>query len=135
MLRRAILAALLLAGCHTGSANTMAGAGVTSALALGASAANRVSGGCYAVCTNGTTCNPRTGWCEVLPCRGRCSIDEHCEQTFAESICAPGGTASGVTSVAKSNPIKMPVLSPIAPDQTGPPQVVPAAEQKPPSGQ
>lgn len=133
MLRRAILAALLLAGCHTGSANTIAGAGAMTALALGSSVASRVSGGCYAVCTNGTACNPNTGWCEVLPCRGRCSTDEHCEQTFTESICAPGGT-SGVTSLAKGNPIKIPVLTPTAPDQTGPPQIVPAAEQKPPSG-
>ncbi len=134
MVRRAILAALLLAGCHTGSANTMAGAGVMTGLALGASAASRASGGCYAVCTNGTTCNPRTGWCEALPCRGRCSPDEHCEQTFAESKCVPGGT-TGVTSVAKGKEIKMPIAPAIAPDQTGPPQVVPAAEQKPPSGQ
>jgi hypothetical protein len=136
MLERAmILAALLLAGCHTGSANTMAGAGVITGLALGTSAVSRASGGCYAVCTNGTACNPKTGWCEALPCLGRCSADEHCEQTFAESKCVPGGT--GVTSVAKGKEIKTPIEPVIAPDSragTGPPQVVPAAEQNPPSG-
>jgi hypothetical protein len=36
--------------------------------------------------------------------------------------------------VAKGKEI-MPIAPAIAPDQTGPPQVVPAAEQKPPSGQ
>jgi hypothetical protein len=128
-----MLAALLLAGCHTGSVNTLAGASVTTGLALGASAANRAAGGCYAICTNGTSCNPRTGLCEVLPCRGRCASDEHCEETFAETKCVPGGGTTGVTSVAKGKDTKIPILPPIVPDSTGPPQIVPAAEQRPPS--
>jgi hypothetical protein len=128
-----VLAALLLAGCHTGSVNTLAGASVTTGLALGASAANRAAGGCYAICTNGTSCNPRTGLCEVLPCRGRCASDEHCEETFAETKCVPGGGTTGVTSMAKGKETKIPILPPIVPDSTGPPQIVPAAEQKPPA--
>ena len=111
----------------------MVGAGVMTGAALGASAANRASGGCYAVCTNGTSCNTRTGLCEALPCRGQCAADEHCEQTFAESKCVPGVT-TGVTSVAKGKDVKTPIATtPLGPDQTGPPQIVPAAEQKPPN--
>jgi hypothetical protein len=132
MIRRAILAALLLTACKTGSSNTMLGAGVMTGAALGASAANRASGGCYAVCTNGTSCNTRTGLCEVLPCRGQCTPDQHCEQSFTENKCVQGGPA-GVTSVARGEKIMAPIAQPIAPEQTGPPQIVPAAEQKPPS--
>jgi hypothetical protein len=136
MVRRAVLAALLLSGCYTGSANTIAGAAVTTGLALGASAASRASGGCYAMCTNGTVCNERTGLCEVLPCRGQCSSNEHCEQTFSETKCVPG-PATGVTAEAQGKEVKTPAVAPIvnAPDQTGPPQIVPAAEQQPPQKQ
>src|SRR5437763_1599981 len=43
--------AVLLVACKTGSPNTAVGAAVTTAAALGASAANRAAGGCYAICT------------------------------------------------------------------------------------
>jgi hypothetical protein len=130
-LRAPLLTALLLAACTTGSANTMAGAAVMTAAGLGAAAASRASGGCIAVCTNGTACNPRTGYCEVLPCRGQCSATEHCEQTFAESKCMPG-SETGVTSVARGSSPKTPAVMPVntSPSQSGPPEVVPkAAEQ------
>src|SRR5260370_4213196 len=112
MVRRAILAAVLLAGCHPGSVNPLAGASVTTGLALGASAANRAAGGCYAGCTNGTTCNPKTGWCEALPCRGRCSPDEHCEATLSETKCVPGPPTGG-TSMAKGKETKLTIPPPI----------------------
>ena len=57
----------------------------------------RATGGCVASCTNGTTCNPRTGFCEALPCRGLCGSEEHCENSFAESKCVPG-VAAGVAT-------------------------------------
>ena len=91
---RYVLAALVLASCHTGSANTMTGAAVMTGLALGASAANRAAGGCYAVCQQGETCNEKTGLCEVLPCRGLCRADEACEEGFFGTRCVPGPALS-----------------------------------------
>jgi hypothetical protein len=122
-------AALLLAGCGS----TLAGASVTTGAALAASAANRASGGCYALCTNGTSCNPRTGMCELLPCRGLCAADEHCESTYAESKCLPGAPSGVSASAAGTGNPKLPVLVPAAPPAAGSPTVVPAAEQNPPS--
>jgi len=96
--RLSLLAALALASCHTGSANTMGGAVVMSALALGSSAVSRASGGCYAVCQQGETCNEKTGYCDPLPCRGQCRADESCEEGFFGIKCVPGGAMIGVSS-------------------------------------
>jgi hypothetical protein len=130
-MRLALSLSLLLAGCH--GVSTLAGATVTTSAALAASGAQRAAGGCWAVCTNGTSCNPRTGLCEVLPCRGRCGADEHCEEDFAESKCMPGATGD-VTAQSKGQTSKLPLFPNGLPPLSGPPTVVPAAEQNPPSG-
>lgn len=131
--RASLLASIALAGCITGSSNTMAGAAVMTAAGLGAAAVSRASGGCVAICTNGTACNPRTGLCETLPCRGQCGAGEHCEQTFTESKCV-AGPETGVTSVAKGESTKIPVVMPVStpPSSSGPPVVTPKAEEAPP---
>src|SRR3954462_13124058 len=67
-----LLCGASLGGCHTGSASTLAGATTMTALALGSAAAERAAGGCIAMCTTGTQCNPKTGLCEVMPCRNQC---------------------------------------------------------------
>jgi hypothetical protein len=54
--------------------------------AVGTAAASRAVGGCVSQCIPGTTCNERTGMCEVLPCRGQCRSDEVCEN----DRCVPG---------------------------------------------
>ena len=72
----------------------MAGAAVMTSLALGASAANRAAGGCYAVCQQGEACNEKTGWCEALHCRGKCRADESCEEGFFGIKCVPGPALS-----------------------------------------
>ena len=95
-----MLAAVALASCHTGSANTVSGVAVMTALAVGSSAVNRASGGCYAVCSQGQTCNEKTGFCDVLPCRGLCNADESCEEGFFGIKCIPGGAVTGVSSGA-----------------------------------
>jgi hypothetical protein len=77
-----LLCVLAALSCHTGSSNTGAGALIMTSLALGSSAANRASGGCWAVCQQGERCNEKTGWCEALPCRGKCAEDETCEEGF-----------------------------------------------------
>ena len=125
---RVLLAACLLSGC---SAGTAVGASTVTAMALGASALNRSAGGCYAVCTNGTVCNRATGWCERMPCDGRCAPDEHCETSYNASYCAPGAAADIASkSPASSGGTKVPVMQqPPPPASGGPPQPVPAAEQ------
>jgi hypothetical protein len=125
----AAVTALFAAGCHTGSANTFAGAASFTALAIGAAAVSRASGGCIAVCTNGTACNPATGFCEVLPCRGRCEPDEHCEVAFSSSRCMPGSVAS-VAKEAKGTERTIPLAPPPPPpNSSGPPVIVPKAEE------
>jgi hypothetical protein len=85
---RPILAAccLLAVGCGT-SSGTLIGAGLNTALGLGAAAASRAEGGCYAVCTAGTVCNPGTGMCERALCEGRCGDHEVCEDSPAGPRC------------------------------------------------
>src|SRR5258706_8387123 len=88
------LCACALVSCHTGSSNTMAGAAIMTSLALGASAANRAAGGCYAVCQQGERCNESNGLCEALPCRRLCRGDETCEEGFFGVKCPPGPALS-----------------------------------------
>src|SRR5205814_5305634 len=99
--------ALALVSCHTGSSNTMAGAAIMSSFALGASAANRAAGGCYAVCQQGERCNEKNGLCEALPCRGLCRGDESCEEGFFGVKCIPGPALS-VTSSPVPASVKLP---------------------------
>ena len=132
----ALLCGATLAACHTGATSTLVGASTMTALAMGTAVAERAAGGCIAMCTNGTACNPQTGLCEVLPCRNQCSATEHCEQTFTGDKCMPGAP-TGIESVANANKNKpnIPVGVPISPTPaTGTPTVVPAAEQSPPNG-
>ena len=132
----ALLWAATLAACHTGGTSTLVGATTMTALAMGSAVAERAAGGCIALCTHGTACNPQTGLCEVLPCRNQCSASEHCEQTFTGDKCMPGAP-TGVESVANASKNKpnIPVGVPTSPTPaTGAPTVMPAAEQSPPNG-
>jgi hypothetical protein len=135
MTARALLAAALLSvlGCRTGQVSNLTGAITMTALAVGASAASRAAGGCIAVCTGGTACNPRTGLCEVLPCRNLCSPNEHCEQSYAGDKCMPGAQ-TGVESLAKGTKPNIPAVVPanVPPSSSGAPTIVPTAEQQPP---
>ncbi len=88
---RLAIALLLLTffGC---SHQTPAAAGAALNLAIGAAAAgtSRALGGCYAACPTGTTCNPKTGLCDTIPCHGRCSESEHCDISGLFDRCVPG---------------------------------------------
>ena len=132
-MKRLLLVAAIAAGCGAGtSISTAVGASTVTGAALAASAANRASGGCWAVCTNGTTCNPRTGLCDDVPCRGLCGAEEHCETTYSESKCVPGAP-SDVIAASKARQAKLPVKTPEPmPINGGQPTIVPAAEQNPP---
>lgn len=78
MRRLALAAVAALAACSSSAPHTLGAAAVNAGLALGAAGAQRAAGGCYAVCTNGTVCNPKTGLCEAP------APDAYCEE-------APGG--------------------------------------------
>ena len=128
----ALLCAATLAGCHTGGTSTFVGASTMTALAMGSAVAERAAGGCIAMCTNGTVCNPQNGLCEVLPCRNQCQATEHCEQTFSGEKCVAGGPTSVETLVKGKTPVVPAFLPATAPPQNGSPTIVPTAEQAAP---
>jgi len=129
-LRLIVFAWALLAGCTTGSSNTMAGAAATSAVAIGAAMGSRAAGGCFAVCTAGTACNPANGLCEPIPCRGECAANEHCEQTFSGAKCVAGGPTTVETLVKTKTPVAPQIAPMAAPPPDGSPTIVPAAQQQ-----
>jgi hypothetical protein len=59
-----VVAALAVAACKSSAPYTVPAAAINAGVALGVSAAQKSGGGCYAVCTNGTVCNAKTGLCE-----------------------------------------------------------------------
>ncbi len=80
-MKRLALAAVALAAaaaCKSSAPYTVPAAALNTGIALGLAGAERAKGGCYAVCTNGTVCNPRNGLCESA------KADVYCEE-------APGG--------------------------------------------
>ena len=80
----ALAAVLALPACKSSAPYTIPAAAINTGLALGVAGAQRASGGCYAVCTNGTVCNRRTGLCESA------SIDQYCEPDPAGGVrCVP----------------------------------------------
>ncbi|HET8538895.1 MAG TPA: hypothetical protein VFL83_03380 [Anaeromyxobacter sp.] len=79
MTRPALAVAVLAAvACRSSMPYTVPAAAINTAIALGAAGVQRAQGGCYAVCTHGTVCNPRSGLCESP------TSDVYCEE-------APGG--------------------------------------------
>jgi hypothetical protein len=99
MMRFSLLAGLVCLSCAANRSAFVPGQSVvpemigSSILAGTASGMSRANGGCWAACPTGTTCNPHSGLCEELPCRGLCSSNEHCEITPASSHCMPGTAA------------------------------------------
>jgi len=81
---------LLLLSSAAGCAGTQAlNAAVNSAIAVGVSADRRTDGECYTWCEKGTKCNPKTGMCEPLTCRGECKKGERCDDTAPVPVCVP----------------------------------------------
>jgi hypothetical protein len=86
-------------GCASGGSGNgtggVADALVNTAIAATASGVSRANGGCYAACPPGTTCDPNTGYCVTLPCRGRCKAHEQCVENGLDGQCIaitlPGG--------------------------------------------
>jgi hypothetical protein len=63
--------------CRSSAPYTLPAAALNTAIAGSAAALQRASGGCYAECTDGTACNPNTGFCERA-CVASCSSFEVC---------------------------------------------------------
>jgi hypothetical protein len=55
---------LALAGCKTSAPHGMEAAAINTALAVAVAGVSVANGGCVAICTQGWTCNPKTGLCE-----------------------------------------------------------------------
>jgi hypothetical protein len=72
-----------LTGCSGAATGAVASAVINTSIAAASAGVSRSQGGCYASCPVGTTCNGKTGMCDELPCRGRCSANELCDDTLA----------------------------------------------------
>lgn len=90
-------------GCSAAGANAV----VSTAIGVGVAGARRANGECYTACTPGNTCNPQSGMCEPIPCRGECQLNESCEQTPTGDKCVPAAAAAALelrVSAATSKP-------------------------------
>ena len=67
-------------------------AAVGVALGAGTAAARRAAGECYTPCVPGTACNPQTGLCDELPCRGQCKPSERCDTSGLFPRCVDDGS-------------------------------------------
>lgn len=66
-----------------------AGVGIAPAAAAVESIQRRMEGECYVPCLHGTACNPATGMCDALPCRGECKPGEYCDTRGFVDRCVP----------------------------------------------
>jgi hypothetical protein len=71
-------------------------AGVGVALGVGTAAARRAAGECYTPCVPGTACNPETGLCDELPCRGQCKPSERCDASGLFPRCVDDGSRMSI---------------------------------------
>lgn len=55
---------------------------INTAIAGTAAAVSRANGGCFSgeACPPGTLCNRQTGYCDRLPCDGKCTPEQMCDQ-------------------------------------------------------
>ncbi|QSQ24086.1 hypothetical protein JY651_03655 [Pyxidicoccus parkwayensis] len=109
--RRWLIALLVFAGCR-GADGAVVNALLNTSLAVGASAAQRAAGGCYADCPVGTACDEVTGYCMPLPCRGRCGASERCVQTGLEERCESLAMQEGGLDVRPTPPSAKPSSTP-----------------------
>jgi len=79
--------ALLVVGCSGGW--KVGSAALNTAIGVGVSAKRRSAGQCFVPCAEGTRCNPKTGYCDALPCRGKCKASEWCRGRGLQERCVP----------------------------------------------
>ncbi len=136
MAMRGLLPLLLLAAaCCSTAPYTIPAAAINTAIAAGVSAGERASGGCFAVCTNGTVCNPHTGYCEpavTSPCGRACQPGEICVEGqggLGRCVSATPNVVVGKPATGQAAPASPVGVSPAT--GTVPP---PPAEASPRSG-
>jgi len=111
----ALLALALSAGCRSSAPYTVPAAALNTAAAVGAALEQKAAGGCYATCSHGTVCNPRTGLCEAA------SATEVCDQGETGAVrCVP------VMGVGVMRPVE------VEPAATAPVGLSPATGSVPP---
>jgi hypothetical protein len=96
----------LLSGCNSGGSGAAASALINSTIAVASSGVSRSQGGCYASCPTGTTCDPHTGFCVSLPCRGQCKAHEQCVEEGLQSKCVAISLPGGQVTVEPSQEAK-----------------------------
>jgi hypothetical protein len=121
-----LVALAALCACKSSAPYTVPAAAINTALAAGASVAQRSAGGCYSTCTHGTVCNPRTGFCDPLPCGGGCQAWELCVETEAAWRCVSGTAAIVTEKEARPAPIRPPVPVGVSPATGTTPTLPPA---------
>jgi hypothetical protein len=68
---------------------------------VAAAGVNRaVTGGCWAACPTGTTCDHESGLCEKLPCSSHCPADLKCEIVGGEEVCVQPKAESALASAS-----------------------------------
>lgn len=110
-MRHLAIALLLAAACRSSAPYTVTSAILNSAIAVGAAAGQRASGGCYADCTNGTACNPRTGYCEPIRAQEACEGGEVGSLRCAPAL-APLGTGRKAEPQTTGGLVPSPGVSP-----------------------
>ena len=128
MRRLALLLALAVASaCKSSAPYTLPAAALNTGIAAGFSAAQRSKGGCFATCTNGTSCNPNSGFCERVSASAQCAClagqicvegsrgDTRCVPVETTTIFTQQGQASDRTIMVKPEPGTVPTLPPVRP--------------------
>ena len=93
-MRRFAWAALIAAAvsCRSSAPYTAASVPIATGVAGAFSIAQRKMGGCYATCTNGTVCNPSSGFCEKGGSHCACPGGQAClEDSSGFPRCVPQG--------------------------------------------
>jgi hypothetical protein len=105
-----LLPAAALMACGSSAPYTLGAAAVNTSLALGAAAAQRAGGGCYATCTNGTVCNPASGMCEAA------AAEQVCQEAPGGGMrCVPVISARGMTREKEGGQGQPPVRAGVSP--------------------
>jgi hypothetical protein len=110
-MRKHLALFVLLSGCAAaGPAATSAAlnAGVNTAVAAGVAGARRSQGECYTPCTPGNACNPKTGYCEPLPCGGGCPIGQACDAAVGSGRCVPASDLEVHQATGQTKPTPPP---------------------------
>jgi hypothetical protein len=84
----ALFVAVLSGSCGA-TGGELVNAALNLTLATAVAGYQRSEGGCYSACDPKSACNPKTGYCERVPCGGECRPDWVCNDTPMGERCEP----------------------------------------------